>query len=848
MLGPARVEAIRQMLAKKSSPSPPAPATAQVEEEPIDLMKVRPGSSPPPGSGDNGAQEPVTQQARISREIGTPLVQEVRGSGDAGPSSASPPPERRDTGELTPPSAGQKSDAAFIDSNPTPREMIPDELDTPSDHGAGGADITTLDIAQRRRVARYQTHGLIGRSASALHFRARDPNVSRPVLLKVMDPDFVSDVRLRRDDWVSLFKREARIAGRVNHPALPVLFDAGRDGAVFFIAYSMIEGRTLNAILDSGELLSPDAIRDIVKRLATALDHLHARGVVHCDVRAANVIIAPGGDAHLVDFSLASMIEGPEHPLLAANVHTASPEYLAGYGYSPKADQFALGMLLYQMLVGTRPFHGIDDATLIHEIQKMEPRAPKSLDSRIGPDLSEVAMRLLEKDPAQRFESMAELLHRLGGRSSADADSLEASVDDRDPTPTPVVERDRAPQLPDRDGARVISSPDLDARESTMASDIVVIDDSMNPKLVEEILSSAGARVTVHTAIESAKEQMKQHTPRMVIVARSCVEDPREVRWFVEQLSPDIDLRFVSDAATRLLGPLMSAEEHVLALIAVYERVATLAPKTDIVDAPMVARAIARRLGAGAKAELIAPLAVAARDLASRLRLSPTSEEVLGVVPGELEPLFQSVDRVLTDPDHVDGSTAPLLAQIVAVVESYFAATRPRDGRKRVSPRRAVLDLREQAGRRVRSDVVEALVEHLREVISALDLGPTEAGASRILVAGHEVGGALVEALECDGFAIEEAEDGHVAWEKLRKEAYRAAIVDRALPGRDGLALLRLCRAHPNTEQVPFLILGSTTDLSLASEVARAGSAEILDPTVGVDEIRARVERLMGNR
>jgi hypothetical protein len=154
--------------------------------------------------------------------------------------------------------------------------------------------------------------------------------------------------------------------------------------------------------------------------------------------------------------------------------------------------------------------------------------------------------------------------------------------------------------------------------------------------------------------------------------------------------------------------------------------VTAIAPDPNGLESAEAARAMARRLGAGPRAEMLAPLAAAARDLALRLRVSPTSEAIAALVPGEVVALFQLVDRVLTDPEDGQAGSMPLIAQIVAAVEQYFTATRPRDERPRVSPRKAILDLRAEAGKRFKIEVIEALVLHLREVISALDLADPE--------------------------------------------------------------------------------------------------------------------------
>jgi CheY-like chemotaxis protein len=271
-------------------------------------------------------------------------------------------------------------------------------------------------------------------------------------------------------------------------------------------------------------------------------------------------------------------------------------------------------------------------------------------------------------------------------------------------------------------------------------------------------------------------------------------------------------------------------------VIRICERVSTLsAPdfvQRAVSDAPAAARSVARRLALGEEAEMRAALAVAIRDLADRARLSIQSEEMVPLIPRQVADLVLAVDRVGDD-----GESDPL-PQVVSLVEAYYRATRPRDGSPRSSPRRAVLDLKAQVGSRYTNEIVEALVEHLREVVSALDLAPAQPDAPRILLAGVP-SDALMHALEFDGFAIEAAADGHVAWEKLRKDPFSGAIVDAALPGRDALSLLKLCRAHPDTEKIAFLILGHEGPASELEGVA------VLERSAALDSIRASLRSLI---
>lgn len=707
-------------------------------------------------------------------------------------------------------------------------------------------ETNTLDLSDQRRIARYQTQVLMKRTASTAVFRAKDPNVSRSVLLKAMSPDFITDPRLRREEWVTLFKREARMAGKLSHPLIPTLFDAGRDGGFFFIVYSLVEGEPLSAVIERGEPIPTAKLKKIISDVATALAHMHSKGVVHCDVRASNVVLDLQGAAHLVDFSMASEAGGPDHPLLASNAFVHSPEYLKGYGYGPPSDQFALGQLVYQLLAGVRPFRAIDDRELTRAVLELAPRPPIALDPRVDPALSELAMRMLEKDPARRFAGCGELVAELNKEELKE----EASVLDASTDRIPREVADAAIRAGKQEAQRKAEDEAEAKRISLMPSApvLVLIDEALDSAFATSVLSALPEQIAVFTDFERGMKCVENYAPRTVIISEGSARDPRLVRRWIEQISRDIELRFVPDLPHRLLGSLLDANDLASALISALERTGSLVAPVDPLtygSATQAARALAVKLGAGPRAELLAPLSVAARELAGRMRLSATAEEILALVPPELGSLFAEIDAVLTDPEEEGGPTVSLLAQIVAVVEAYFNLTRPVDGRPRASPRKAITDLVAQTEKRVAPEVLEALIEHLREVVSAVDVSPLPPNQPKIVIAGDVGNRELVRGLEADGFAVEHVETGQAAFEALRKDQYAGAIVDRALPGRDALSLLRLCRSHPDTREAPLLILCAGSDPLLEAEVARAGKAEILERSAATDVVRARVGRLM---
>lgn len=720
----------------QSGIGPIAQPLAEDEDDDFDIAEGTPVAE----EDDTPAEQVALNRDDTPVVSGPPPILEDAPPIPGSPAIPPPPPPRSASG----PRIGSARPTPRIGTLETPVIMTPPPSDpdmqvqvkmpaTGPDTFGPTEDIapehTTQDPALRERVARYRVEAVIARSATVVTFLAKDPNVGRSVVVKAMDPSFSSDARLTRAEWVRLFKREARVAGRLAHPNLPAVLDAGRDRDVYFVVYEHIAGESLAKAIQREALISQRRVREIVVAVAEALAHMHEMGVVHCDVRPSNVMLEEGGRVRLVDLSMASVIGEPPHPLLASNAMALSPEYLDGHGYTASSDQFALGMLVYQMLVGSRPFKGVDDAQLVAAIRSVDPTPPEQVESYVNPILSEMCMRMLEKDPTRRYENCGAIASRLSGsqipRTQSDISLPEASTTDRN----------------------------------------------------------------------------------VAVAAR------------------------------------VSVESIASAFVAVCERVSTLTtqPFADGAAEPAeAARAVARRLGTDETTETLAVLAASLSDLSNRLLVSVGSEEMAPLRPPELAPVFDAMHQLemATEPDE----SRPLAAEIAYVVGAYYGATRPRGIRTRVSPRRAVLALKDVAEPRVRPGLVEAFVEFLRETISALDLSPAAADAPRVLVAGSVSSDALLHALEFDGYVVEEATDGHEAWEKLRHHGYRGAVVDAGLPGRDGVSLVKLCRAHPDTAEVRFVLVGNGSEMDNLDPdpTVRLAAADI-----AVDDLRMAVKRLL---
>jgi formylglycine-generating enzyme required for sulfatase activity/dienelactone hydrolase len=257
---------------------------------------------------------------------------------------------------------------------------------------------------------RYEILGELGMGGMGVVYRARDLRLERTVALKFLPPALNVDEHAKRR-----FLTEARAAAALEHVNVCTVYEIGEtESGQLFIAMAVVEGESLRRVIERGPVPAAQAA-DIARQLAFALQSAHARGIVHRDVKPGNVMLGPGGIVKLVDFGVAKL-EGSTVTTGGATPGTAaymSPEQVRGEEIDHRADLWALGVVLYEMLAGTRPFAGGTDATVAHAIVTRDPARLRALDSRIPAALDDVVARALEKDRARRFQSADEMLAAL---------------------------------------------------------------------------------------------------------------------------------------------------------------------------------------------------------------------------------------------------------------------------------------------------------------------------------------------------------------------------------------------------------------------------------------------------
>ncbi len=258
---------------------------------------------------------------------------------------------------------------------------------------------------------RYEVHRELGSGGTAVVLEATDRVLGRRVAVKVLFPHLAGDPA-----FVQRFQQEARSAAQLSHPNIVAIYDVGSHQGpdadeIDFIVMEFVEGRTLREELASGPL-PPERAAAVARDVAAALQAAHAGGVVHRDIKPANAMLAHSGQVKVMDFGLARATDAirlTQTGLVIATAQYASPEQLQGQDVDARSDVYSLGCCLYEMLAGTAPFAGGTPISVAFRQVNEAPVALRERDPQIPAGLAAVAARAMEKDPARRYPSAAEL-------------------------------------------------------------------------------------------------------------------------------------------------------------------------------------------------------------------------------------------------------------------------------------------------------------------------------------------------------------------------------------------------------------------------------------------------------
>ncbi len=302
------------------------------------------------------------------------------------------------------------------------------------------------------KTGRYQIVGELGRGSMGVVYQGYDPVIGRTVAIKTMLTEGATPQEFQ--EYKTRFQREAMAAGILAHPNIITVYDFGEDNGVLYLAMEFLEGKSLEKHIQEQTVLPIETILPIYDQVCGALDHAHRNKIVHRDIKPANIMILSNGLVKVTDFGIAKMMAMgmTQAGQILGTPNYMSPEQVKGRQIDGRSDIFSLGVILYELVTGEKPFGGQNITTVIYKIINENPIPPRELDASIPSGLSFVISKALAKNVEERYQTCRELAEdlrnykNLGGSPIVGGGTviLKAPAIAAEPEPEPEVE------LPDR--------------------------------------------------------------------------------------------------------------------------------------------------------------------------------------------------------------------------------------------------------------------------------------------------------------------------------------------------------------------------------------------------------------
>ena len=275
-------------------------------------------------------------------------------------------------------------------------------------------EISFDNSGRPKQFGRYKITATLGQGAMGTVYKGLDPAIDRPVALKTIrfdklaNPDEIEEMRRR-------FMLEAKAAGSFSHPHIVTIYDVGQDKNIQYIAMEYLEGQTLEELIKRKTSMNFKIVAKIITQVCSALSYAHDRQVVHRDIKPANIMVMDGFAVKVMDFGIAHLESSnmTQTGVAMGTPNYISPEQLSGKEVTKSSDIFSLGVVMYELLTGQKPFEGENLSNLIMKILNHDPAPPSSIDGKIAPLLDHVVMKALKKDPLDRYHSATEMAMAL---------------------------------------------------------------------------------------------------------------------------------------------------------------------------------------------------------------------------------------------------------------------------------------------------------------------------------------------------------------------------------------------------------------------------------------------------
>jgi len=335
-----------------------------------------------------------------------------------------------------------------------------------------------------RQLDEYRLDVLLGQGGMARVYRGLDVHLKRYVAIKVIDASFRTDL-----DYIKRFELEAQAIAKLEHPHIVRLYRYGESDGLLYMAMQYIEGNNLSSILaryrERQAFIEPKDARRIVREICLALDYAHSQGVIHRDVKSSNIMLDEQGNAILTDFGLALLTElGTQGEIFGSPHYIAPEQVISSAKVVPQSDLYAVGIILYEMFTGERPFDAEDPLDIAMQHMAELPRSPRELRPETSSQLEAVILKALAKEPEERYQSGAELADALDealqampvqglslpvipGSSLSPSPQVTAEAADRPLPPIPAAVAVVAPQQVERRAEETATGSSVESISST---------------------------------------------------------------------------------------------------------------------------------------------------------------------------------------------------------------------------------------------------------------------------------------------------------------------------------------------------------------------------------------------
>jgi serine/threonine protein kinase len=397
-----------------------------------------------------------------------------------------------------------------------------------------------------RKLGRYIIIREIGRGAMGVVYKAHDPVIEREVAIKAIQIAFEVTPD-EKNVFLSRFYREAKAAGKLSHPNIVTIFDVDEDKETGtpFIVMEFLEGTTISEVTASGVLLPLEDVNNMIIQLADALNYAHNEGVVHRDIKAANILVLPGMKVKIMDFGIARL---PSSDLTQSGQFIGTPNYMSPEQIDGKSqvdgrsDLFSLGVIFYMLLTGERPFSGDSFNTVSYRIVNVHHVPPRTLNPNVPEVYNAILSKLLAKDPADRYQSGSELVADVKRLMAKMSEIEELRLGDLEST----ITADPPPPLPE---PRVAIPERVDVRIKAPVSENMTLSKTGAARKI----TSIGAIVVLVLVLTAGSIYFIQSTSKKKEVQASQALNPSPDNDSLVALSKQNSLRIKWDLAMKYM-------------------------------------------------------------------------------------------------------------------------------------------------------------------------------------------------------------------------------------------------------------------------------------------------------